>query len=194
LPVEPVVALMSAEHRFALGAGLLIAPLLAGLIGFLADWVSCGDVQKVTLLGRQLRAVVAVLLGAAVVFFVLKPPWETFLAESLAVAIALPFAFHLLNNKPETRHSFRERLVVFLAVLGATGAGAILAEAMLRAPSFDEARVTVRDQSEPVTGGYITSTEHSVVLATSCELIQAVPRDLIVGITVGPDKHAASQC
>ena len=38
LPIEPVVALMSAEHRFAIGAGILIAPLLAGFIGFLVDW------------------------------------------------------------------------------------------------------------------------------------------------------------
>ena len=38
LPIEPVVALMSAEHRFAIGAGILIAPLLAGFFGFLVDW------------------------------------------------------------------------------------------------------------------------------------------------------------
>ena len=39
LPTEPVVALMSTEHRFAIGAGILAAPLLAASIGFLADSV-----------------------------------------------------------------------------------------------------------------------------------------------------------
>jgi hypothetical protein len=39
LPVEPVVALMSTEHRFAIGAGILAAPLLAASIGFLVDWL-----------------------------------------------------------------------------------------------------------------------------------------------------------
>jgi hypothetical protein len=39
LPVESVVALMSAEHRFAIGAGYLIAPLFVGLIGFAVDWL-----------------------------------------------------------------------------------------------------------------------------------------------------------
>jgi hypothetical protein len=38
LPVESVVALMSAEHRFAIGAGYLIAPLFVGLVGFAVDW------------------------------------------------------------------------------------------------------------------------------------------------------------
>jgi hypothetical protein len=39
LPVESVVALMSAEHRFAIGAGYLIAPLFVGLVGFAVDWL-----------------------------------------------------------------------------------------------------------------------------------------------------------
>jgi hypothetical protein len=39
LPIEPVVALMSAEHRFAIGAGILILPLPAAFFGFLIDWL-----------------------------------------------------------------------------------------------------------------------------------------------------------
>jgi hypothetical protein len=39
LPVEAVVALMSPEHRFAIGAGYLIAPLFVGLVGFVVDWL-----------------------------------------------------------------------------------------------------------------------------------------------------------
>ncbi|MDX6670270.1 MAG: hypothetical protein QOI91_633, partial [Solirubrobacteraceae bacterium] len=37
LPAASVVALMSAEHRFAIGASYLIAPLFVGFVGFLAD-------------------------------------------------------------------------------------------------------------------------------------------------------------
>jgi hypothetical protein len=39
LPIESVVALMSTEHRFAIGAGYLIAPLFVGLVGFVVDWL-----------------------------------------------------------------------------------------------------------------------------------------------------------
>jgi hypothetical protein len=38
VPAQSVVALMPTEHRFALGASYLIAPLFVGLVGFLADW------------------------------------------------------------------------------------------------------------------------------------------------------------
>ena len=213
LPVEPVVALMSAEHRFALGAGLLIAPLLAGLVGFLVDWAFAGERDGVGDGWRQVLAGGTVLLGAALAFVILRPEWETFLAEVLAVAAAVPLAFHFLHKqrrgrardphplgRPDrwSRHSFNERLVVFLTVLGAAGAGAIIAEALLRSPSFDEARVTVRApvraQDKFVTGGYITSTDYSIVLTTRCEVIEAVPRDLVARITVGPGKRKATRC
>ena len=78
LPTEPVVALMSTEHRFAIGAGILAAPLLAASIGFLADsvWASEdrviqdeGDKDKQIQIRRlrQLLAVVSVVLGLVLV-------------------------------------------------------------------------------------------------------------------------------
>jgi hypothetical protein len=39
LPVESVVALMSAEHRFTIGGGYLLAPMFVGLVGFIVDWL-----------------------------------------------------------------------------------------------------------------------------------------------------------
>jgi hypothetical protein len=190
LPIEPVVALMSAEHRFAIGAGILIAPLLAGLIGFLADWAGG---KKVTHRQRQALAIGTVLVGAALVYFLLRPPFETFAFECVAVAAAVPIAFQFLPREPEKRHRFKERLVVFLSVLVAAGAGAVLAESS-GLPSFDETEITIRDQPVPVTGGYITSTEHSVVLSPSCEVIEAVPRDEIARIRVGPDDVTRTEC
>ena len=93
LPIEPVVALMSAEHRFAIGAGILIAPLLAGFIGFLADWKLGGDkIRK-----RQALAAGTILVGAGLMYFVLRPPFESFALECGAVAVAVPFAFEVLK-------------------------------------------------------------------------------------------------
>lgn len=195
LPVEPVVALMSAEHRFAVGAGLLVVPLLAGLIGFLADWAIAGDPNTVSHRKRQLLAVGTLLGGAVAVRVVLKPAWDTFTAECLAIVIAVPIAFHFMHKKePQKRHTFDERLVVFLTVIGAAGAGAIFAEALLGSPSFDEALVSVRTQPQPIAGGYITSTDRAVVLATRCEVIEAVPRDLIERITLGPGERTPKKC
>jgi hypothetical protein len=190
LPIEPVVALMSPEHRFAVGAGILVAPLLAGFIGFLVDWAFGKRVGRGK---RQVAAAGTVLAAAALVYFLLQPPIKTLLFESVAVAIAVPVAFQFLPREPEERHGFTERLVVFLSVLAAAGAGAVLAETF-GSPSFDEAQITLRDQPVLVTGGYITSTEQSVVLSPNCEVIEAVPRDQIARITVGPGEVTRTQC
>ena len=190
LPIEPVVALMSTEHRFAIGAGILIAPLLAGFIGFLADWAGGNKVPHGQ---RQALAAATVLGGGALVYLVLKPPFETLAFECVAVAATVPLAFHFLREEPEQRHRFQERLAVFLSVLVAAGAGALLAESF-GSPTFDETEITIRDQPVRVTGGYITSTEHSVVLSTRCEVIEAVPRDDIARISVGPDEVTRSDC
>ena len=190
LPVEPVVALMSAEHRFAVGAGILIAPLLAAFIGFLADWAAG---LKVTHHQRQALAAGTVVVGAALVYLVLKPPPETFVVEFLAIAFVVPIAFHFLQDKA-TPHGFRERVAVFLSVLVAAGGGAIFAES-LGTPTFDETAITVvKPRSALVTGGYITSTEHSVVVTPKCEVVLAVPRDQIARITVGPGEQTRTKC
>ena len=198
LPTEPVVALMSTEHRFAIGAGILAAPLLAASIGFLADSVWASEDRVAEREDKQIRrlrqglAFVFVVLGLVLVYYVLKPPLETLALEGLAVVAAVAVAFELLPDDANTRHGFKERVAIFLAVLVGAGVGAIIAES-LESPSFDEARITIRDQSV-VTGGYITSTDNAVVLTTRCEVIEAVPRDRIERISVGPGEIERTHC
>jgi Na+/proline symporter len=198
LPIEPVVALMSTEHRFAIGAGILAAPLLAASIGFLADSVWASE-DRVTDRGdkqiRRLRqglAFVTVVLGLVLVYYVLRPPRETLVLEGLAVVAAVAVALELLPPDADTRHGFNERVAIFLAVLVGAGVGAIIAES-LESPSFDEARITIRDRSV-VRGGYITSTDNAVVLTTRCEVVEAVPRDRIERISVGPGEIKRTRC
>jgi hypothetical protein len=111
LPTEPVVALMSTEHRFAIGAGILAAPLLAASIGFLADSVLTSQ-DRVT--QREDN----------------KPPLETLALEGLAVVAAVAVAFELLPDDADTRHGFKERVAIFLPVLVGAGVGAIIAESL----------------------------------------------------------------
>jgi hypothetical protein len=196
LPIEPVVALMSTVHRFAIGAGILTGPLLAGFIAFLADWALVPT--EVSEGGRDLRprqglAAVTILGGGALVYLILRPPLETLAFESAAVVFAVVITLEVLHQMGVKRHRFAERVAIFLSVLVAAGAGAILAEAF-GAPSFDEAEITIRDRPVQVTGGYITTTEHSVVLSTRCEVVEAVPRDEIARISVGPDDVTRTQC
>ena len=199
LPTEPVVALMSTEHRFAIGAGILAAPLLAASIGFLADSVWASEDRVAEREDKQIRrlrqglAVVFVVLGLVLVYYVLRPPLETLALEGLAVVAAVAVALELLPDDADTRHGFKERVAIFLAVLVGAGVGAIIAES-LESPSFDEARITIRDQSGVVTGGYITSTDNAVVLTTRCEVIEAVPRDRIERISVGPGEVKRTHC
>jgi Na+/proline symporter len=203
LPIEPVVALMSTEHRFAIGAGILAAPILAASIGFLADSVlSTKDLmtkrngksrkaEQIRLL-RQGLAAVTVVLGLVLVYYVLRPPRDTLILEGLAVVAAVAIAFELLPPDADTRHGFKERVAIFLAVLVGAGVGAVIAES-LESPSFDEARITTRDRSV-VTGGYITSTDNAIVLTTGCEVVEAVPRDRIERISVGPGEVKRTHC
>jgi hypothetical protein len=81
-----------------------------------------------------------------------------------------------------------------LSVLLAAGGGAIFAESR-ETPSFDETAIRLLKAPGPlVTGGYITTTEHSVVLSPGCEVVMAVPRDQIARITVGPAETTRSTC
>jgi Na+/proline symporter len=203
LPIEPVVALMSTEHRFAIGAGILAAPLLAGSIGFLADTVLTTKDRVIQHHGeprldkqiRRLRqglAVVTVVFGLVLVYYILRPPPETLVLEGLAVVAAVAIALEILPDDGDKRHGFEERLAIFLAVLVGAGVGAIIAESF-KSPTFDEARITIRDHSV-ITGAYITSTDHAVVLSTRCEVIEAVPRDRIERIRVGPGEVKRAHC
>lgn len=187
LPVEPVVALMSAEHRFAIGAGILIAPLLAALVGFLAD---LAPVTRRTPRRRRRLAAATTAAGAALIYLLLKPQRETFIIECIAVAGVVPFALHFLRH----RDWFHERVGVFLLVLVAAGAGAICAESV-GSPSFDETAIRIlKPSGSLVTGAYITTTEHSVVLSPGCGVVMAVPRDQIARITVGPGNQRRTKC
>jgi hypothetical protein len=211
LPVEPVVALMSNEHRFAIGAGILIAPVFAGFVGFLADWVLAGELvtrphtlrqklaarfigvlpgragagEELPHVWRQVLAAFTVIIGMALAGFMLEPPWQTILTEGVFVLAAVFLALQFL--KPESRHTFREQFVMFLSVLVAAGIGAVVAERW-RSPSFDDVSITAQAGTKPVTGGYITSTDQAVVVATKCTVIEAVPRTQIVRIIVGPGR------
>ena len=78
-------------------------------------------------------------------------------------------------------------------MLAAAGAGAVLAETF-GSPSFDETEIILRDHPAHVTGGYITSTDQSVVLSPGCEVIEAVPRSEIARITVGPGEVTRTRC
>jgi hypothetical protein len=122
LPVEPVVALMSTEHRFAIGAGILAAPLLAASIGFLVDWLltptdrvtphkkdeQVGRLWRWVLdvalfLGvRRLRqglAAVTVLLGLVLVYLILRPPPVTLALEGFFVVVAVALASISLDHR-----------------------------------------------------------------------------------------------
>jgi hypothetical protein len=215
LPIEPVVALMTAEHRFAIGAGILILPLLAAFFGFLIDWLVVRPKEHRQTEGsdqeqqgcqrdrqeqeerrhrqRLLWAVGTLLLGVVVVYFVLRPPLETIAFAGGAVVLVVPAVLEVLHRAGVETRGFYEQLAVFLSVLVAAGAGAIFAEAF-GSPSFDETEITIRDQQAPITGGYITSTEHSVVLTPRCEVVEAVPRDRIERISVGPGEVRPSHC
>jgi hypothetical protein len=175
---------MSPEHRFAVGAGYLTLPLLAGLVGFLIDWVvDLGDRP------RQGVAFASIVLAGALWYVLLDPPFYVFATEVAAVAVVVPLVFEFL--KPEQRHQLDERVIVFLAVLIATAVGAFAAE-RLRTPQFDQTVIDYGDSGR-VEGGYITSTETAVVVVTGrdrCRLVQAVPRSLITRIAVDEDNYS----
>jgi hypothetical protein len=190
LPTEPVVALMSAEHRFTLGAALLIGPLIAGFVALLADRVAADVVGAGG--WRHVLVVASLVLGGAAAYFLFDAPRETFAAELVAVLVAVPAALYVVNRERDMRHSLHEGLVIFATVLGAASCGAVVAEAEWRPPRFDRALVT-RAQDAPIEAGYVTTTEHSVVL-TRCRRVEAVPREMILSISVGPGKRTAKDC
>jgi hypothetical protein len=127
------------------------------------------------------------------VYFVLKPRFETIAFAGGAVVLVVPAVLELLHREGSPTRGFYEQLAVLLSVLVAAGAGAIVAEAF-GSPSFDETEITIRDQQAPITGGYITSTEHSVVITPRCGVVEAVPRDRIERIRVGPGEVRPTHC
>jgi hypothetical protein len=188
LPVEPVVALMSAEHRFAIGAGFFAAPLLAGFVGFLVDWAFAGSDEKVPHGYRQILATATTAAGFWGVARLLRLPVDQALIQGAAVVAGVVFTFQVLKREPERRHRFDERVGVFIAVLVAAGTGALVYERRTDEMTFAAATITLKD-GEPVQGGYLTSTDFAVVLVRQdkgCTVVEAVPRTLIARIRVGP--------
>jgi hypothetical protein len=204
LPIEPVVALMSPEHRFAVGAGILAGPLLAGFFAALVDWFVCTR-RTIDTRHRQHLALLTIVLSAPVGYAVLRPPPLIFVAQVAAVVVTvtialahLPVERHISGRviPPVAPHSFRERVIVFLAVLVSAGAVSVVAE-RIGPTRFDVASITVRDSADPVEGGYITSTDYAVLVVPTdadCPMIKAVPRDQIVRIEVSDTDADTPEC
>jgi hypothetical protein len=187
LPVEPVVALMSTEHRFAVGAGILAAPLLAGSFAAFVDWVVSWSKEGVNRKQRQHLVVLTIVVTAPVGYWLLRPDVLLFVAELVAVAIAAAVALAAYRGNPRT---LMERIVVFLAVIVSVGAIAVAAE-RIGPVSFDTATLTVTDGNS-VEGGFVTSTDYAVLVIpddAACPIIKAVPRTEITRIEVS-DKNA----
>jgi hypothetical protein len=181
LPVEPVVALMSPEHRFAVGAGILAGPLFAGAFAAFVDWAVTRK-KKMTDRQRQHLLVLTIVLAAPLGYWLLRPDLLTFLAELVAVASAVAIALAVHHQK---RASLRERIVIFAAVLVSAGLIAVGAE-RIGQTKLSTATLTVT-RATPVKGGYLTSTDYAVLVVPTvarCPMIKAVPRDQIVRIEI----------
>ena len=222
LPVEPVVALMSNDHRFAIGASYLVTPLLAGLVGFLVDLAYASHERQDAVApadrgktrpapGREvphsvtphcdaqttriLRAGATLAVGVAVLALLLRMPVVQVLVQGCALIATVLLTIRFFQRRP-LDNDLHEHLIVFLAVLIMSGFTALLVE-RFRHAEFSSATVVLKDGGGEVKGGYVTSTEQVVVLVTrtgSCGLINAVPRALIGAIQVGPSTVRAPAC
>jgi hypothetical protein len=190
LPAESVVALMSTEHRFIIGASYLLAPVLVGVLALLVD-ETLHPPPRTNPHPRLAAATAMILLGAALGTIFLSAHRTDFLVQCAAMALIL---LVVIKFTPFRRRA-RERLVVFAMVLLAAGLIALVAEA-LRAPAFDEATVSLTDHGR-ANGYYVTTTDTSVVLIKftnvdgkkfSCPVIEAVPRAEIERIEVGSSR------
>ena len=189
LPSSSVVALIPAEHRFALGASYLLAPLFVGLVGFLADvaltahWTHSPAPADPT--SRQPRiaawwdrvrrepackrerlktrgplAVVTLVLGTIVGIVLLRPPLLwLFLIQIVAIVGIVAVVFAL---GPDEGKGLGERAVVFALVLITAGVLAFGFE-QLRDPKFDFGAIRLKDHSV-LAGFYVTSTANAVLL------------------------------
>jgi hypothetical protein len=237
LPAESVVALMSAEHRFVIGATYLIAPLAVGLIACLADLAlqSAHRPDHPPRWSRLVLAGVLIALGAAAgaLFFEAASRRLEFIFQCASIFVIL-VVVEIVNwargrrahtpvgsereagnkvssTRPNVARSLRsggrneggriphERVVVFASVLIAAGSISLLFESR-RSPAFDHAQLHLKDQTSMADRYYVTTTSNSVVLLAidgSCPAIDAVPRDQIESIHIGPARvvvHADASC
>jgi hypothetical protein len=135
---------------------------------------------------REILAGMATVLGFSIVAFLVRLPIDAALIQGAVVVGTVPLGLYLLRDA--TPQSLEERVWMALAVL-TTASAAALAVERVRDTTFDEATIALRGGGASVSGAYVTSTDYAVVLAVkagSCAVIQAVPRDRIERITVGP--------
>jgi hypothetical protein len=199
LPAASVVALMSAEHRFAIGASYLIAPLFVGFVGFLADWaVTTG---KATRRPRTRIALAVAIIAVATLIGLelLRPPLETLFIAQNAATLLIVLTIWALT--PQRGRRVEERLLVFVLVMLLAGVLAFLFERR-STPVFDFAAVAMKADGEPVAGYYVTTTGSALLLITvpnsrqpACSTavaksdpfrIVAVPADSIDRTLIGP--------
>lgn len=182
LPSESVVALMSPEHRFVIGAGYLIVPLLAGGLVFLADILLVNANREDSL--RAVAALVLVTLGYMIALFVLDGRRGEVTGQWAATVVILTLIIWMDQHPCNLLH---EQVIVFLTTLVVVGAISLWAETT-RSPVFEQVAITLKDKSSITDRYYVTTTENSVVTASleHCQAIDVVPRDSIARIVVGP--------
>jgi hypothetical protein len=190
LPVESVVALMSAEHRFAIGGGYLLVPMFVGLVGFAVDWWVTK--REPTEMRRREVAVVTIVAASVLGGLLIQPAVPfVFVLQSAALLLAVVAAIHLYRDRPPDHHRIDERLIVFVAVLVSAGAIALVHEQFFADATFDTADIRLTE-GVTVEGGYVTTTDTAVLLITSriggCPTITAVRRDRIEQVRIGPGK------
>jgi len=196
LPSESTVALMSAEHRFVIGAGYLVAPLAAALLAVVVDELlhAPRDQPDPGWLPRLLVALTVLVIAAAAIDRLAQPSPE-FLLQVGAIAAVLGVVLRLgIKDRPW------ERVLTFVLVLAAVGAIALIAETRHK-PRFHKVAISYRSGGGE-DGFYITTTNDAVVLAGrgpkrhdgSCATsIVAVPRDQISAVRVQPRPVAIPQ-
>jgi hypothetical protein len=184
LPSESVVALMSPEHRFVIGAGYLIVPLLAGGLVFLADVLLVNANREDSL--RAVAALVLVTLGYLIALFVLHGRRGEVIGQWAATAAILALIIWMDQHSCNLLH---EQVIVFLTALVVVGAISLWAETT-RPPVFERIAITLKDKSTVANRYYVTTTDSSIVTISleHCQAIEVVPRDAIARILVGPGR------
>jgi hypothetical protein len=163
---------MSAEHRFAIGGGYLLAVLLVGLVGFAVDWLVLKQAQP-----RRRRPAGARCRSSS--HFRAPPCLRSSWSRSVH------------RNLPDDHDRINERLIVFVSVLVSAGVIALGYEQLFADATFDTADIRLTE-GVTVEGVYITTTDTAVLLITrrtgDCPTITAVRRDRIEQVRIGPSR------
>lgn len=145
--------------------------------------------------GRTRSAVVVTVVGAVLAGLILQPEvWPLFVFQSTALLVIVLGAIRVYAHRPLDHHRWDERVIVFVLVIVGTGASALCYERLFGDAVFDVAHIQFKDgPTVGLEGGYVTTTETSVVLITrvtrarhDCPAVTAVRRDQIERIWIGP--------